>query len=179
MKESIGGTWLIGIVALFIVLFSAFMAYSINYTKAFRAKNGIIDLIEQNEGYTFYNGSNIDNMTQEPLMNDSSVQAQAYALVKSMGYDYGDSKASGVVCNNDNTISGAGAETKMASAYQPGGYCVYRFCNSDGTYRYKVVTYVMMKFPVINFGITVPIKGETKTLYYEIDNAYNGLCTNK
>ena len=176
MKESIGGTWLIGIVALFIVLFSAFMAYSINYTKAFRAKNGIIDLIEQNEGYTFYNGPNIDNMKQEELMNDSSVQAKAYALVKSMGYDYGSKSENKVVCNNDGTISDA---TKIDAAYQPGGYCVYRFCNSDGTYRYKVVTYVMMKFPVINFGITVPIKGETKTLYYEIDNAYNGLCTNK
>ena len=175
MKESIGGTWLIGIVALFIVLFSAFMAYSINYTKAFRAKNGIIDLIEQNEGYTFYSGSNINNMTQEQLMNDSSVQAQAYALVKSMGYDYGSKSENKVVCNNDGTISDA---TKIDAAYQPGGYCVYRFCNSDGTYRYKVVTYVMMKFPVINFGITVPIKGETKTLYYEIDNAYNDLCTN-
>lgn len=175
MRESIGGTWLIGIVALFIVLFSAFMAYSINYTKAFRAKNGIIDLIEQNEGYTFYNGSNIDNMTQEQLMNDSSVQAKAYALVKSMGYDYGSKSENKVVCNNDGTISDA---TKIDAAYQPGGYCVYRFCNSDGTYRYKVVTYVMMKFPVINFGITVPIKGETKTLYYQIDNAYNNLCTN-
>lgn len=176
MKESIGGTWLIGIVALFIVLFSAFMAYSINYTKAFRAKNGIIDLIEQNEGYTFYNGSNIENRTQEDLMNDLSVQAKAYALVKSMGYDYGSKSENKVVCNNDGTISDA---TKMDAAYQPGGYCVYRFCNSGGTYRYKVVTYVMMKFPVINFGITVPIKGETKTLYYEIDNAYNELCTNK
>ena len=176
MKESIGGTWLIGIVALFIVLFSAFMAYSINYTKAFRAKNGIIDLIEQNEGYTFYSGSNINNMTQEQLMNDRSVQAKAYALVKSMGYDYGSKSENKVVCNNDGTISDA---TKIDAAYQPGGYCVYRFCNSDGTYRYKVVTYVMMKFPVINFGITVPIKGETKTLYYQIDNAYNNLCTNK
>lgn len=175
MKESIGGTWLIGIVALFIVLFSAFMAYSINYTKAFRAKNGIIDLIEQNEGYTFYNGSNIENRTQEDLMNDLSVQAKAYALVKSMGYDYGSKSENKVVCNNDGTISDA---TKMDAAYQPGGYCVYRFCNSDGTYRYKVVTYVMMKFPVINFGITVPIKGETKTLYYEINNAYNDICTN-
>lgn len=176
MRESIGGTWLIGIVALFIVLFSAFMAYSINYTKAFRAKNGIIDLIEQNEGYTFYNGPNIDNMKQEELMNDHSVQAKAYALVKSMGYDYGSKSENKVVCNNDGTISDA---TKIDAAYQPGGYCVYRFCNSDGTYRYKVVTYVMMKFPVINFGISVPIKGETKTLYYEIDSAYNGLCTNK
>lgn len=177
MKESIGGTWLIGIVALFIVLFSAFMAYSINYTKAFRAKNGIIDLIEQNEGYTFYNGTTpIDNLSNESLNNDKSVQAQAFGLIKSMGYDYGDSKSNGIICNNDGSISDASVIQK---ADQPGGFCLYRICNNDGTVRYKVVTYVMMKFPVINFGITVPVKGETKTLYYELDNAYNGLCTNK
>ena len=41
MRESMGATWLFGIVALFIVLFSGFMAYSISYTKAFKTKNEI------------------------------------------------------------------------------------------------------------------------------------------
>ena len=126
--------------------------------------------------YTFYNESTpIENLTDEQLRSNGSTEAQAYAIVKSVGYDFGSKSENKVVCNNDGTISDA---TKIDAAYQPGGYCVYRFCNSDGTYRYKVVTYVMMKFPVINFGITVPIKGETKTLYYQIDNAYNNLCTN-
>ena len=39
MRESMGGSWLIGIVALFIVLFSGFIAYSVSYTKAFKTKN--------------------------------------------------------------------------------------------------------------------------------------------
>lgn len=166
MKESIGGTWLIGIVALFIVLFSAFMAYSINYTKAFRAKNGIIDLIEQSEGYTFYDGI-ITNAEDDDLAVDESTQAQAYLLVKSMGYDYA---TSGIVCNNDGVLSDGSAIQK---ATQEGGYCVYRICNGNGV-RYKVVTYVMMEFPVINFGIKVPIKGETRTLYHEVYGAYGG-----
>ena len=171
MKESIGGTWLIGIVALFIVLFSAFMAYSINYTKAFRAKNSVIDLIEQSEGYTFYNESTpIENLTDEQLRSNASTEAQAYAIVKSVGYDFGSKSKNKVVCNNDGTISEV---TKIDDAYQPGGFCVYRIKNTDGSTRYKVVTYVMMKFPVINFGISIPIKGETKTLYYEVNNAFN------
>lgn len=159
MKESIGGTWLIGIVALFIVLFSAFMAYSINYTKAFRAKNGIIDLIEQGEGYTFEG-----TVLKE---GEKSTQEQAYELVKSMGYDYA---TSGIVCDNDGVLSDTSLQQK---ATQEGGYCVYRICNGNGV-RYKVVTYVMMEFPVINFGIKVPIKGETRTLYHEVKGAYGG-----
>ena len=47
MRESMGGTWLFGIMALFIVLFSGFIAYSISYTKAFKTKNQIINLIEK------------------------------------------------------------------------------------------------------------------------------------
>ena len=36
MKEAIGATWLLGIVLTFIALFSGYLAFSINYSKAFR-----------------------------------------------------------------------------------------------------------------------------------------------
>ena len=42
MKEAMGGTWLTGLVIVFIFLFAGFLAYSISYTKAFRVKNEII-----------------------------------------------------------------------------------------------------------------------------------------
>ena len=45
MREARGGTWLFGIVILFIALFSAFLAYSVSYTKAFNTKNEIINII--------------------------------------------------------------------------------------------------------------------------------------
>ena len=48
MREAFGGSWLLGFVALFIVLFSAYLAVSINYTKAFKAKNKIVSIIEEN-----------------------------------------------------------------------------------------------------------------------------------
>ena len=60
MRESIGATWLMGIVMVFIALFASFLAFSINYSKAFRVKDGIVDRIER------YNGLSadcIDNRT--------------------------------------------------------------------------------------------------------------------
>ena len=52
MREAIGGTWLFGIVILFIALFSAFLAYSVSYTKAFNTKNEIIKEIMLNIIFT-------------------------------------------------------------------------------------------------------------------------------
>ena len=45
MRESMGGTWLFGIVIVFIALFASFLAYSISYTRAFNVKNEIINYI--------------------------------------------------------------------------------------------------------------------------------------
>ncbi len=50
MREAIGGTWIFGIVVTFIVLFSSYLAISVNYSKAFRVKNQIVSEIEKNEG---------------------------------------------------------------------------------------------------------------------------------
>ena len=60
MRESIGGAWLFGIVIVFIALFSAFLTYSVSYTKAFNAKNEIINIIEENEGFTMHTDTSVD-----------------------------------------------------------------------------------------------------------------------
>ena len=38
MRESIGGTWILSIVMTFLMLFTAYLAVSVNYAKAFRVK---------------------------------------------------------------------------------------------------------------------------------------------
>ena len=49
MKDAMGGTWLTGLVILFLALFACFLAYSISYTKAFRTKNEIINIYYHDE----------------------------------------------------------------------------------------------------------------------------------
>jgi len=51
MREAIGATWIMGIVVFFIVLFSAFLALSVNYSRAFNVKNTIVDIIEKHGGH--------------------------------------------------------------------------------------------------------------------------------
>ena len=49
MRDSFGGVFMIRLFLVFIFIFVAFTAISLNYAKAFRIKNKIIDFIEENE----------------------------------------------------------------------------------------------------------------------------------
>ena len=52
MKEAIGSSWMLGLAVTFIVLFTSYLAVSINYTRAFKVKNEIINIIESNQGFS-------------------------------------------------------------------------------------------------------------------------------
>ncbi len=52
MRESIGGAWLLGIAVTIISIFTAYLAFSVNYSKAFKVKDGIVERIEKYEGFT-------------------------------------------------------------------------------------------------------------------------------
>ena len=153
MREAIGGSWIFGIVALFIVLFSSFIAYSISYTKAFKTKNEIINYIEKNEGFT---QSGIDDMTIDQIRTLKTTDALAYLAIQNMGY-------------NTEQI-----DCSKYGVQQRGGYCVARYCvkNADDNQKvyYKVTTFIKIKIPVINLVLQLPIMGETKSLYFEQNN---------
>ena len=48
MREVIGGTWLTQLVIVIMFVFVAFLALSMNYSKAFRVKNEVISFVEKN-----------------------------------------------------------------------------------------------------------------------------------
>lgn len=50
MRESIGATFLIKIMIVFIVLYNSLLAIAVNYAMVFRVKNRIINLLEEYEG---------------------------------------------------------------------------------------------------------------------------------
>lgn len=52
MRESISESWTIQIVAAFILLFVAFLALMISYSKCFKTKNEVVSIIEKYEGLT-------------------------------------------------------------------------------------------------------------------------------
>lgn len=172
MREAIGGTWLFGIVILFIALFASFLAYSISYTRAFNTKNEIINLIERSEGYTICakgegedslgdGECNVKNMTEQQLKQNTSVEAQAYYKIIKAGYNY--SAGESIDCTS------VGHEKADA---KPGGYCITKYCqNADlgdkFSVYYKVTTFIALKLPVVEVTFNIPITGETRTLYFD------------
>lgn len=75
MRDSFGGVFMFRLMLVFIFIFVAFSAVSLNYAKSFRIKNRIIDFIEQNEitelsGYNFENNlSKLDAILQDANYN--------------------------------------------------------------------------------------------------------------
>ena len=67
MRHTIGGTWLLQLVIIFILLFAAFIILTLNYSRTVKLKNELIDMVEKYEGlntgsitlvnnYLIYNG---------------------------------------------------------------------------------------------------------------------------
>lgn len=50
MREAVGNTFIIGIIITFVIVFIILFATSTSYTKAYKVKNRIIDIIEENNG---------------------------------------------------------------------------------------------------------------------------------
>ena len=140
MREAFGGSWLLGFVVLFIVLFSAYLAISVNYTKAFKAKNKIVNVIEQNEGFDFDNSA--EGSTQNEIKN----------YLRRVSYYV---NLTNIKINNINDNYKCYSE----------GYCVEKMGSTDieGTY-YKVTTYVNIDMQVFNLNFTIPIQGETRKI---------------
>ena len=49
MRDAFGGVFTMNFLLVFIFIYVAFTAVSLNYAKAFRVKNAVIDFVEQNE----------------------------------------------------------------------------------------------------------------------------------
>jgi len=68
MRDAFGGVFMIRLLLVFIVIYVAFTAISLNYAKAFRVKNKVIDFVEKNEitnldsFFSTGNGNNVSKL---------------------------------------------------------------------------------------------------------------------
>lgn len=153
MREAIGGTWLLTIVLVFIVLFSSFLALSINYSKAFKVKNGIVNIIEKKEG----------------LSEASQTEIEKY--LSTVGYLVYSKCPKNLTEQGDGTlVSGFIPYTADASQYR---YCVAKTEDDSGNIKksyYKVTVFFRVDLPILGDIFTFPISGETKPIYFAKDD---------
>lgn len=136
MKEGIGGTFMIYVFLVFLAVYITFLAVAFNYARAFRVKNKVIDIIEQNEGMDFVDIS--DNSTLGQI--DKYLGQVSYVVT---GIDRSDCP-----------------ETEYEYINDERGYCIQEVTGVNGRY-YKVKTFIKLEIPFLNLGFTIPVKGET------------------
>lgn len=161
MRESIGATWILGIVLAFIALFSGYLAFSVNYSKAFRIKDGIVDRLQKHNGL---NNESVKDISE--LMSEIGYSSKGNC---SNFFTDSDLKYAGVV--------GEYVETHANSAYDNNtyNYCVQKVksVGSEGQLTasyYKVYVFFSLSLPFFNSGSTFNVSGETVNLYYPEDN---------
>lgn len=146
MRDAFGGAFSIKLMLIFLMLYVSFICVALNYARAFRVKNRIINIIEQNEGYG-YDSS-----------NDVKVNEDINTYLGNAGYhvSYGDL--------NDGTSSCSSDFIGFSKGH---GYCIVEIKDPyNGNIHYLVETYMLFRIPIIDTftGLNFPIRvaGETR-----------------
>lgn len=146
MNEQIGNSFILGFVITFIIIFMLLFTASLSYTKAFKVKNKIVEIVEKYDdvlGVSITNGNVLIN----------TVETQINEELSAIGYRIGTTP------NNCPERNGASAITKTTTANYE--YCIYRYNTNKGDY-FGVTTYMYYKVPLIGAEMKFPVYGETK-----------------
>lgn len=144
MRDAVGGTFMIKVLLIFLAVYITFVAVALNYAKAFRVKNKVIDIIEQNEGLEDADYHNTSGT------NTYGVTGKINEYLNTVSYNV--------------DLSEKNKENRGVCFEK--GFCIndYQSLSVDGitsTY-YKVTTFVRIEFPFFNLNFTIPITGETR-----------------
>lgn len=153
MRDAFGGAFSIKLMLVFLMLYVAFICVALNYARAFRVKNRIINIIEQYEGYC---GSNKGQM---------DIDINNY--LHSTGYYISYSDVSSVVGKNGSVVYSCLNDFNSPNSSSR-GYCIYNKSNQSQNQQcsnkaiYSVETYMIFKLPIVNIKFPITIKGETR-----------------
>lgn len=160
MRHTISGTWIFMLVILFTLIFAAYIALTINYSRSFRVKNEVLSLIEKNEGFTDNGVKLINNyLTQSGYKTVGNCKQQSDAVV------YGAKSID----------SSTGVANSIEKA-QPGAKYYYCFTKYTGYHSYfktrayyKITLFFHFDLPVLGDLYTFDVDGQTS----EIDATYD------
>ena len=179
MRESIGATWTMQIVIVFILFFVAFITLTINYTRAFKVKNEIISIIEREDGFT-YSATTIKDGAGARELIASYLTNSGYSATGKCDVNWVGVKSIAIKDNNDyypNNYEKITEENKDNKYY----YCIQKvqvpvkgktnpqLYNYNNRAYYKVRLFFKFSIPVFGDLTTFKVEGESLEVYFNGD----------
>lgn len=171
MKNSIGSSLLLYIVLILIGVIGSIYIANNNYSKAYRAKNSIISII--NNDYMVNHGDKTIGLTKQyytDCFNDSlnfptyrsSCVSRISDTLNKMGYYMKVEEKS--VCNKIMENKGYSELTYPKAMDEFEGYCIFKKNVSSKSYYYIIVTFNHMNIKAFNLGSLYksPVYGQTR-----------------
>lgn len=152
MKEAIGSTFSITAIVVFLIVVNCFLAFSVNYTKAFRAKNEIRSIIEKYEGIT---DDSVVAITDFLAKNNYHISIDNAHACEVDGYQVCSKDGVQLFCYKEQKADITGSDI------------------SNNTYKgayYTIATYVNVDIPMLgrifpDIANIFKVKGETALIY--------------
>lgn len=154
MKESIAQSFIVSLILFFFGILVLLYFGSINYSKAYKAKNRIITILEKYGKF------------------DEDAKKEIESNLQKGGYQ----TSTGNIlekCNKFVPTSTTGSTGNLvyptdADTNRIYDYCVIEYESGIGNY-YQVVTFMKFEVPVVGGLLEFAVKGETKVLYENIN----------
>lgn len=148
MNEAVSNSMVMSLTVAIIGVCIVIVTTSIVYSKAFKIKNRIVEIIEKHGEYS------------EPIVKD-----EIDVLLKDSGYS---NALNGDTCPKGRGTTAAGLDESESgvtaiNTLDKYRYCIYKYKTVKG-YYYSVVTYMNIEFPLIGdlIRVQIPVYGDTK-----------------
>ena len=157
MKGALGNALIMNIVITFMIIFFSLLIGSMAYSKAYKTKNYLINMIEK------YEDEGLSKFTDEEEAAGKKWNTEVNEYLKNVGYQ----------------INGNKSTCKHRDGYQVArdnkndyNYCIYINYNIDGgdqnalvllRYNYLVLVYMQFDIPVLGNYFRLPVTGETRS----------------
>ena len=169
MKTAVSSTWIYSLVITFILVFAGYLAFTINYSTAFKVKNEMVTIIEKHKGMTNSSGNSVKSIIvpgETVIANVGALQTiNLYLLGKS--YDVKDT------CPSDDNYKWAGVKelslTEDSGSFDnpavQGTKYYYCFYSPTGSKFYKVRIFYRLDLPVLGDFFTFSVDGTTSEIF--------------
>lgn len=145
MRDAMGSSFVFNLIILFTGIILFILVSALSYSKAFKVKNNVLNIIERHGGFTASAKAEVDSFLSKIgyRVISNSANPQCNKCVNSKGTD----------CVN--------LTPKDQALYR---YCVYKY-ETNKTVYYGVQSYIYFDVPLVGGFFEIPIYGETKSYY--------------